>query len=321
MGLASSLVVAATVTTSVAFPAVIDRWAPALLMVGFVLGLPHGAVDHLVPFWISGRTSAWQMLALLAGYLALAVATWAVLQGAAQVALPLMLLVSILHFGAGDLMTTSPAAGRNNWPPTRKVAHVIARGGPILAGPLVFWPRATSAAIFELDPGTVHTLHTLTWPIAIIVAACVVLDTTFSSRARDRRSAIDTMLIAMLFGLTPPTAAFGVYFGAWHGTRHTARLIESDPRNTADLAHHHYLRPLLRFLRSALIPSLVALGVVTALLLVTQNQTELTRPVFLLLFSLTIPHMVIVALMDRATSDVATRGPRHLPPPNDQPVI
>lgn len=276
VGVASSLVVAAVVAIALAAPTVLERWAPVLLVSGFVLGLPHGAVDHLVPFWLRGRpVTVWLMATLLA---------------------------SVLHFGASDLMTTPHATSQRLRPVARQGIHVLARGGPILAGPLLFWPDATAAALSRLDPATSTTLHALTWPIAAVALGCVTTDVVLALRDHDVRSATDTVLIVALFTLAPPSAAFGVYFGAWHGARHTARLIESDPRNRIDLTHDRYAAPFLRFLRSAATPTLIALGTVTALVLVSARQTGLTRPMFLLLFALTVPHMLIVALMDRSTS-------------------
>lgn len=107
--------------------------------------------------------------------------------------------------------------------------------------------------------------------------------------------------MACLFAAVPPLAAFGVYFGAWHGLRHTARLIVRDPRNGADLAAGRLLRPLRRFGVAAAVPTLVAAGSAAGLFFVAGRHTDLTGTVFTALLALTVPHLVVVAVFDLAT--------------------
>jgi Brp/Blh family beta-carotene 15,15'-monooxygenase len=187
---------------------------------------------------------------------------------------------------------------RPAWSPLTLVVAVVARGGPVVAGPLLVWPEQAGRALaaVQLD----FTMPTV-WVrllLAGVVAGCVVASAITSLRTRQRRSAVEVVLLAMLFVALPPLAAFGIYFGAWHGLRHTARLVARDPRNHADLAAGRLLRPLRRFGVSAALPTLVAGVSAAALVVVAGQHTGLTGTVFTVLLALTVPHLVVVAALD-----------------------
>lgn len=265
----SMAVVAVAVAVGVLAPALLERHQLLILVVGFLAGLPHGAVDHLVPFWTGwARRSAPVMLVVLLGYIGVAVMTWAGLHWAGPVVLPLLLVVSVLHFGTGDLMADrddQPADGPAPLSGLVLVVAVLARGGPVVAGPLLLWPDQAGQALAAVQLNFAMPAWWVRVLLAGVVAVCVLAAAVASLRSRDRRAAVEVVLLAVLFATVPPLAAFGVYFGAWHGLRHTARLIACDPRNHADLTVGRLLRPVRRFLVSAALPTLVASGSAAAL--------------------------------------------------------
>ena len=284
-----------------------QRW---VLAGGFLLGLPHGAVDHLLPArhrWV--RRGPAGLLAVLVGYLGLAALTFAALRLASPVVLPVLLAVSVLHFGAGDLATADnpdPSDGprpsdsstatrpSSSW---SRLFGALARGGPVLAGPLLAWPAATGAALATVGLGKAPSLTTET----LVGVVLLSLSTTYAFVAlRGGRlvGAAEVVLLVALFTVAPPLAAFGVYFGLWHGLRHTARLLADDPANTADLTAGRTGRPLLRFLTAAAVPSVVALATVIVLVGLTVDHADLVGPVFAALLALTVPHVVIVGRWD-----------------------
>ena len=303
---------AAAVISGLLAPTPVERGQLLILVVGFLIGLPHGAVDHLVPFWTGWvRRSLLSMLVVLLGYVSVAVLTWAGLHWAGALVLPLLLVVSVLHFGAGDLMADhdDDPDGRP-LPGGALVVGVLARGGPVVAGPLLVWPAQADRALaaVQLD----FTLPAL-WVralLAVVVAACVLAHAVTSLRTRQHRSALEVVLLALLFVAVPPLAAFGIYFGAWHGLRHTARLVARDPRNHADLAAGRLLRPLRRFGVSAALPTLVAGVSAAALVHLAGQRAAPTGTVFTVLLALTVPHLVVVAALDLA----GLRRPDRQPP-------
>ena len=64
-----------------------------------------------------------------------------------------------------------------------------------------------------------------TWvPLAAVAVSAALL-------AGRRGSALDVILIGALGLLTPPLAAFAVWFGGWHSLRHSARMLTRDTPN------------------------------------------------------------------------------------------
>ena len=298
----SLAVAAAAVVLGLLVPGALLQQQLLVLVAGFVVGLPHGAVDHLVPFWTGWvRRSGVGMLVVLVGYVCVAVLTWAGLTWAGRVVLPLLLALSVLHFGSGDLMADRDDDPGS--PPLDGLAlavAVLARGGPVVAGPLLVWPEQAGRALESVQLTFVMPALGVRVLIAGVVVACVGAAASTALRAGDRRAAAEVVLLALLFVAVPPLAAFGVYFGAWHGLRHTARLIGRDPRSHADLAAGRLRRPLRRFGVSAALPTLVAGTSAAALVLVAGQHTGLTGTVFSVLLALTVPHLVVVAALDLA---------------------
>lgn len=93
-------VVAALVVWSLLDRSGIVSIAPAIAAVGIVIGIPHGAVDHLIPGLASRNRSTFAHLGVVIGcyVLVAAVATTALLL-APDVSFAVFLLVSAAHFG------------------------------------------------------------------------------------------------------------------------------------------------------------------------------------------------------------------------------
>ncbi|MEV6841782.1 Brp/Blh family beta-carotene 15,15'-dioxygenase [Streptomyces sp. NPDC051133] len=70
-----------------------------IAVAGIALGLPHGAVDHLLP---PRRTSARRAFLSLCNYVAAATAMAAVVMEWPRIGLLVFLLVSAIHLGAAD---------------------------------------------------------------------------------------------------------------------------------------------------------------------------------------------------------------------------
>ncbi len=301
---ASLIVAGLAIAVALLAPGVTIRYQVTILAVGFVIGMPHGAVDHLVGFW-TGHLS-WRpttLVIVLLGYLGLAAAAWVVLSVGGSWTLAAFLLVSVLHFGAGDVMAEGrPRSGR--W---SIVVAVIARGGPVVAGPLWFWPDETARQLRTLQPDLPVAGIPLRLLLVVLVGVCMVIAAVTDWRAGQRRGAAEFLLLGLLFTLTPPLAAFGVYFGFWHGLRHSARLIVSDGRNAATLAAGRPGAAVARFLRAAALPSAVALLATAALVLLAVTQQHFISTVFLVLLALTAPHLVAVGLLDARAATVRQR--------------
>jgi len=261
-----------------------------------MLGLPHGAVDHL-----EGRTllaprvgRAWW---LVFGALYVAAATVVV---AAWLLWPPGLLVGFLllaagHFGAEDV-AADPAAPRG--PP--RVLEAGLRGAIPVLGPVLFHPERTGELFAYLLPGSSAAgvqavLVPLAWGAPVFAGALAAFAVIAWASGR-RGTAVEVLALTVAVGVLPPLLAFVVYFCLWHAPRHTltvaARLSPADARHG-----------LVRFTRAAL-PLTLMTAVAGAAVSWWLGSAAHAVPaviatVFVGLAALTVPHVVLAALHAR----------------------
>lgn len=277
--------------------AVLDRGAvttgaPWIATAGIVAGIPHGAVDHLVPGWASLRwSSPRRMTLVVAGYLLVAGIAVAVLDLAADVGFAVFLLVSAGHFGWAEVTFAAERRGvgvprlRRGWWQT------LAHGGAVIVLPL-FSPTAETT-LRPLTPHLVDRLAALpsSWVVGAVSTVAVL---AAAALLRQRRSleAVELVAVLLLFLLAPPLAAFGVYFGCWHALRHTGRLMQQ-------LAPGQAVRTqLLAFAAAAAAPTTAAF-VVLGLLWSFRTHSSVVITGVSVLLALTFPHVLVVSMLDR----------------------
>ncbi|WP_280536719.1 Brp/Blh family beta-carotene 15,15'-dioxygenase [Halopenitus sp. POP-27] len=267
------------------------RWVPLAVSV-LVVGFPHGAVDHHLLARVRDDSTP-------RGALARVGATYAVLGGGyalawfflPRVAVTVFLLVTIVHWGTGELYPLIGIAGVDHLgSSTSRLATAAIRGVLPVLGPLVAFPDRFSSVVSLLvtpflgtSPPWVAALGDpqVRAAIATSVAVAVIATLAFGAvraRAVDAvpphgtqptsrvdaivrpRTAVggwlldacETVLLCAFFLVVPPVLAVGTYFCLWHSLRHVARLIAVDERSTADLADRRIGQPLWRFGRDAL---------------------------------------------------------------------
>lgn len=296
------------------------------LLVGMVvLGLPHGALDHLVPARLG---LAWArrplLLALyLLGYAALAALYFGLWTLAPRLAFAGFLLTTVVHWGQGDLRFLEIFLGRLR--PTLWGAWVtlLVRGALPVTLPVLAFPETAESlyrhaalglglGITTLDLSTPWLVGSLLSLLGVALAAYLVN----AVRAAPRRSvlALDLLelgLLAALFTVVPAYLAIGVYFALWHSLRHLARLLLLEHT----VFDHTVLAPHVRRagggdlvsasarLSVELLPvTLIALGLLGSIYLLNAPRVVTLEgfvALYLVLISaLTVPHAVVVALMD-----------------------
>ncbi|WP_157744987.1 Brp/Blh family beta-carotene 15,15'-dioxygenase [Micromonospora coxensis] len=278
--------------------------SPAYLLAGLLLGLPHGAVDHLVPAWMSARARPpAARLAVAFGYAALAGAALVVFRAVPGPALVGFLALSVAHFGTADEAFHAERDGR---PVRQSVSGVLARGGPPVLVPLLLWPDAVDLLLTAVAPGVPELLTVEVRALAVACLLAAVARTVLRDvRAGRRADAAEPVLLLALFATVPPALAIGVYFATWHSARHVARLLHGDPGNHADLAAGRLGPPLRRFARRAALPTVAAVTALAALTVAPGRPIDLLPATVAVLAALTVPHSALVAWMDRRAR------PRH----------
>ena len=265
---------------------------------GFLAGLPHGAVDHLVV----SRLAARPLAGVTVLYAATAAAAWALLNWAGPVVLGVVVLLSVLHFGLGEVQVYRDCLG---WRPGPGVSAAVAVAG---TGALLI-PLARSGAVLgavaaAMSPGMAAVLVAapVRWGVGAVwlVAACVAA--VAALRARRGIVVLDIVLVGALGAFLPPLAAFAVWFGAWHAVRHTGRLLAEEPGCAELVAAGRSGSAVRRFARLAALPSVAALTVLLALAVFATTAPDpeaAIAQVLRVLLALTVPHMLVVLWLDR----------------------
>lgn len=282
-------------------PQAIPLGSSAALIVaglGFLAGVPHGGVDHLMAMRLAGRSQ----ITVVAVYAALAALVWAVLQWGGPVALLIVVTLSAVHFGLGELEVTGELTG---WRPGRPVAVAIAiAGSGALLLPLARSGQQFSSVAAAVSPGLARLIGMapvrngilVLWIAAAVVAVAAALG------ARQPSCAVDVLLIGALGLFVPPLVAFAVWFGGWHSVRHCARMLGEEPGCAALLERGQTWAAWLRLARLAAPMSIAAVLGVLALAWFTATASDTTAAlagVLRLLLALTVPHMVVVWWLDR----------------------
>jgi Brp/Blh family beta-carotene 15,15'-monooxygenase len=307
---ATAVSCAAVVAVLVVELAVPGGWGDAawvVLVAGLLLGLPHGAVDHLVPAtrlrWPLSRVAVFA-----AGYAALAAGAWLAFRAWPGPALLVFVVVSAWHFGTGETAFADLRAGR---PVRRRATAALVVGAVVLLVPLARGTAETAVVVAAVVPGSDGTLPpgVRTAVLAAVLPAAALLAVELVRR-RHRLEAAELAGLVVLVLVVPPLAAFGVYFGCWHSVRHVARVVAEDPGSTADLAAGRIGRPLRRFAVRAALPTAAVLGVLWLLWSAAGGWRALVATDLPLLAALTLPHVLVVGWLDAAPPPPAREGLR-----------
>jgi Brp/Blh family beta-carotene 15,15'-monooxygenase len=292
-----------------------------LAVSAILLGLPHGAVDHLAVPRTRGEAVTGRWLAAIGViYLVIGGLYAAVWFLAPVAAVAFFILLTWAHWGQGDVY---PLVALIDGPhPAGRLSRLLTaatRGSLPMAVPFVAFPDqyelvvSTLAGLFDpAGPARVAAVFTpaARLTVAAVVAGLVVSTLAVGIRATaagDRRSvAVDAAEVGLLvafFATVPPIFAIGLYFCVWHALRHIVRLLAVDPAATAALESGRYGRALAAFARDSAPLTAAALGLLVLLaLLVPATVTEpleLVGTYLVLIAVLTLPHVLIVVWMDR----------------------
>ena len=302
--LLSSIAIAAVVTLSLIFQQLIDNssltWQVALAIIALAIGIPHGALDHLVTL---PRTNARRMaifisiyvlIALLAAWL---IFTWNVAGFVGVVAM------SALHFGVGDAAFISIDDRVKGAPKASRITqglYALSAGSLPVIIPLT--NEKSVSALEEVNPRLVNWHGGWDRELILLVIAvmsCALVALALSQRWRDF---IDVSLLAALAFIAPPLVAFAAYFGLWHAMRHTARLTLNLKKSQESIASNLPRRAFLQ----AIIPGIPALiGTFAVAVLIAMHNPEkvsndLLWNLLVIVWALTVPHMLSTSRLDKA---------------------
>lgn len=265
---------------------------------GLLVGLPHGSLDHLLAVRMTGGSP----VLVTAAYAATAVVAWGVLTALGPWALGAVVVLSVVHFGLGELEVHRLLTG---WTPPAAVAAAVAVAGTgALLLPLARAGDLLDGVATAVSPGLADLLAATPTRLGLaafwLIAATVAV--TAALRAGHRTVALDLALVGALGALAPPLVAFAVWFGGWHALRHTARLLLAEPGCARAVAAGRPRAAVARLARLARWPSLAAVATLAALVAFTATAPDPEAAIALVLrvlLALTVPHMLVVLWMDR----------------------
>jgi Brp/Blh family beta-carotene 15,15'-monooxygenase len=297
----SSIAAASGIILTVIFSGLLNTsslgWQVVVAVIALGVGIPHGALDHLVTL---PKAQPAKMAVFIAVYVAVAVIAVIAILNFNVVGFIFVLFMSAVHFGIGDAAFISEIDKRldsakklNRW------FYIPAAGFTPVFIPLV--NSASTQALASVNPDLIDWHQGWDSQILIGVTAFTVVAIGVMILGKRVREAIDLSLLLMLALFAPPLIAFAIYFGCWHAMRHTARLTLSLPKSLEDLAQGASNKAFLH----AVIPGLPALIgtflVATVLALSGQSFTDdFFWMALVVVWALTVPHMVVTAKLDRA---------------------
>ena len=301
--LISSLAVAVVTSLSILFSRLLGdnslNWQVLIALIALAVGIPHGAVDHLVTL---PRRKPLIMAIFIATYVAIALlAIWAILRWNVWGFIAVVIMSSI-HFGIGDSafiaelndLTSRSRSKAATW------AYALSAGFVPVVIPLV--SAKSTQALEKVNPVLVDWHHGFDSELLIAMALISTISIAIIAKERQFRDLLDVALLIALVSFAPPLVAFATYFGCWHAMRHTARLTSLLP---ASIRNHQADKSAAAFM-SAVIPGLPALvGTFIFVIILAGFARESINDRFLWLtlvtiWALTVPHMLVTARLDRA---------------------
>ena len=298
----SSAVVAVAIALSLIFSSWLGAdslsWQVAMAVVALAIGIPHGALDHLVTL---PKAQPIKMALFIAIYVAIALAAiWAILQWNVWGFIAVVIM-SATHFGIGDSAFISELDHlKKSHSRLPLWAYAPAAGLLPVVIPLV--NNRSTEALSKVNDSLIDWHHGYTSEIQIAVAVIATLSVMTLLSKKRYRDLLDVVLLAALASVAPPLVAFAVYFGCWHAMRHTARLSSLLPRS---LVAYEQGKSFGAFM-SAVIPGLPALfgTLIFVALLAGFSHNNLSDNFLWLtlvtIWALTVPHMAVTAKLDRA---------------------
>lgn len=289
-----------------------------------VLGLPHGAVDHLALPRVRGRAPTLRRMGVVVGIYAVLgglYAGWWFLAPAAAFAS--FVAMTWAHWGQGDLYALLAFARADylRTPGQRALAAVVRGGLPMLVPLLAFpdWYRRVARALVSLF--SLGSVADLAWAfradtrIALGAAYAAVVCGYFAlgylrAGTTDRDAlaldAGETGLLAAYFLVVPPVLAVGVYFCVWHAYRHIARLVLLEPASRDALGRGRLWPALRRFAVEATPLTFASVALLVGFYFLVPNPpADVLGWVGLYLVFIavvTLPHVAVVSVMDREQS-------------------
>lgn len=300
----SSVAIALVILLSTIFSRWIEEssitWQVVVALVALAVGIPHGALDHLVTL---PRASFRRMAVFILAYLAIAVLAVIAILNWNVYGFIGVVVMSALHFGIGDtafINEKNRAANEKSLPRYGQISYALSAGALPVVVPLT--NAQSTSALAAVNDQLINWHNGYDNEIVALIMVAFFVTVLLLAIAQRWRELIDINLLFVLAVFTPPLVAFAAYFGLWHAMRHTARLTlnlrtsqEAVVRGDAKGAFISAVLPGIPALVGTFI---VSLGI--ALLTPEKLSDEFLWLSLVVVWALTVPHMMVTARLDKA---------------------
>ena len=285
----STLAVVASIALSLIFRASLGSehmgWQVVLALIALGVGIPHGAVDHLITIPRQTKSHFYRFIALYVSaalIAAIAILKWNVL------GFEIVVVMSALHFGFGDAAFLAES-GEKKMNRATEISYALAAGSLPVVLPLV--NGKSTSALEQVNHHLINWTHGNSQLLETIVWALTALATLLLAIHGRWRELSDLAALAALAVIAPPLVAFAVYFGCWHASRHTARLtLLLKPSST----------PLWSAFKAGLPALLGTLLIAVGIAIFSKSgfSSTLLWSLLVVIWALTVPHMITTARFD-----------------------
>lgn len=275
------------------------NWQVAMAVVALAIGIPHGALDHLVTL---PRKKPFVMALFITVYVGIALlAIWAILRWNVWGFIAVVAM-SATHFGIGDSAFISELDRHKKREGAKLPVWAYAFAAGLLPVVIPLVNSKSRSALEQVNPLLVNWDHGYSAEIQIIVAAITTISILVLLARKRYRECLDIVLLAGLASFAPPLVAFAIYFGCWHAMRHTARLTSLLPASQSAYLEGKASKALLNAVIPGL-PALIGTFIFVGLLAAFSRSNIDSDFLWLTLvtvWALTVPHMLVTARLDRA---------------------
>lgn len=298
LNLGIMLIVLPAMAMSLAAPEAAASLAPWLVLFSvLIIGIPHGAIDHVMASELYGLGSGWRgQLLFYGGYLALMLVVALLWFFSPILGMMLFLGISMYHFGEADMQDfLVDGAGKGaTW-----IASV-ARGlliivlivfsdlgttVPVMASAM----RVSESLLYGFFPGPVL-------PVALTVMVYAVAMGVLVAKRLVGRAVVliaDTFILASMLLITGPLAGFALYFALWHSLGHVREMQQFFAGRGKPMSLGAFYKKAAPFTLVSVAGLLMLAFVWTAF----EAHAEFLALMFVLISVLTLPHMFIVNRM------------------------
>ncbi len=269
---------------------------PILLLSVFIIGIPHGAIDHIMATELYGlKNSLKDHLLFYASYLFIMLiiaVLWIYTPVAGMI---LFLLISIYHFGQADMEDfLNSSAPSYFWYILRGVLII---GLIVFSDPSTTYPIISEAMRMDLLAFEEFMPDASLFALILIslYAAFTLWGILQNHFKQNLRFVADSTLLAGLIIITGPLIGFAIYFALWHSIGHVNEMKEFFETKRKSLSFTEFYKKATPFTLVSLLGLLMLYGINQFL----QLEGEFITLMFILISVLTLPHLFIADKMYR----------------------